>query len=245
MLRTFRLVGTKTPEKVPSFSEPPTGLGKEPILGVSDLCFFCLSVLWCIWAVREFSTNAVVPLVLLPPLLDRRVVGGAWSIPLHRALKSRPKKLFDWACSRGGGLSYSVCVWYGSSGCSERVILLARDSLVSKGNDERRSNWAVTSVAALVENVGLPRGRVPDSNLPGRAVVAVDCAIDSLDRCRQTGISRSRLLPCDIALIGPEHAESELEKEENNSIDAPYYMWTMGNVAGNIVSSQCLLNVVL
>ena len=62
-LKTFKVVGTKTPENVPSFSAPPAGLEIEP--GFSSLDGASPSALLeilCICAVSAFAQSEKYPL---------------------------------------------------------------------------------------------------------------------------------------------------------------------------------------
>lgn len=79
MLNTFSVVGTKTPEKVPSLSEPPTGLGMEPILGPGVLPSFVPAFL-CICAVKDVSASCPCP-DLRHPLEDRLLGKGLSLLP--------------------------------------------------------------------------------------------------------------------------------------------------------------------
>lgn len=108
MLSTFNVVGTKTPEKVPSLPCPPTGRGKEPILGPPVLPSFPLvSLLLCICAVKEELPRRPWPDFRLP-LEDRLFKNGGCFPP-----SSEPNKLFVSSWRRASGIEASVVGSYG------------------------------------------------------------------------------------------------------------------------------------
>jgi hypothetical protein len=114
MLKTFKHVGTYTPENIPSFSMPPMGRGPSPGFGVerSPPFAFLLSVALCICTVNESSPAGPV-CVLLRPLADRFRASEDPPPPSGEG-RCRSRLVREWSC--GGGVEAFVSGSYGLGG---------------------------------------------------------------------------------------------------------------------------------
>ena len=152
MLRTLRVVGTKTPENVPSLSEPPTGLGMEPTLSPGTLGSF-VPALACVFAVKDVSANC--PFLDFPFPLEDRLLGTGTSLFLSKY----PGALFVASCRRNGEITELAIA---SSGLVEGTLCSSgcRSSVVDGTWERCRSICAASSVAVRVESFDFVRGSI-------------------------------------------------------------------------------------
>jgi hypothetical protein len=101
MLSTFKHVGTKTPENVPSFSWPPTGRGHRPGLEIEGSSFFHPSALWRWWCINSWSLESCPAKGPLIAATERsRKVDGDWkpslsSLACSVRLENEPREGID------------------------------------------------------------------------------------------------------------------------------------------------------
>lgn len=147
MLSTFKVVGTKTPENVPSLPCPPTGRGKEPILGPPVLLslpsFF---LMLCICAVKEALPRKPWPDFCLP--LDDRVFKSGGCFP-------EPCEFDEPFVNPGRCGSGREASGVGSSGLPEGPESCNGVCGSSVVVDKRLKRWAASSVAVCVGKLQL------------------------------------------------------------------------------------------